>query len=108
MSQDRSSNKEKGTFGLSLGKVKFLQTPMIVIPSSDKEAARLKSTGMYKKFRTFEAGRAAYENQMKAKLGTKRSKRLERRREGLSESDSESSVSNSSNEVSKKATRKSH
>ena len=79
---------------------------MIVIPSSDKEAARLKSTGMYKKFRTFEAGRAAYENQLKAKLGTKRSKRLERRREGLSESDSVSSLSSVSNEVSKKATRK--
>lgn len=80
---------------------------MIVIPSSDKEAAKLKSTGMYKKFRTFEAGRAAYENQLKAKLGTKRSKRLERMRAGQSDSELDSSLSSCS-EGSEKAARKGH
>lgn len=95
MSKEMAVAKAKGTFGLSLQNPGILRAPMIVIPRSDKEAARLRSTGMYKRFRTFEAGRAAYENSLKARLGKKRGRRLGDKLSDLNSSDLDSQESKS-------------
>ena len=95
MSKEKADAKAKGTFGLSLRNPSILRAPMIVIPRSDKEAARLRNTGMYKRFRTFEAGRAAYENSLKAKLGRKRGRRLGEKLSDLNSSDLISQVGES-------------
>lgn len=86
--QDQGKNPSKETFGLSFKKL--VSNPMIIVPTSSKEANELTKNGKYKKFRTFEAGNQVSSEHLKSTLGGKKSSRRSNQRHGHWEDSSDS------------------